>query len=98
MSVAVNGTEPTSVCLYTPFQTPVRSSAAFSDLLMHALRTLQLDVARIICSCFVPSSAMTMRCWCEGDIGDGDGVTIVFECDLRKGQVRAFNCHDLSAH
>jgi hypothetical protein len=25
------------------------------------------------------------------DIGDWDGVTIVFECDLQKRQVRAFN-------
>src|SRR5215813_13522296 len=34
MSVAVNGTEPTRVCLYMPFQTPVRSSAPSSDSLM----------------------------------------------------------------
>src|SRR6516164_9276759 len=34
MSVAVNGTEPTRVCLYMPFQTPVRSSAPLSVSLM----------------------------------------------------------------
>jgi hypothetical protein len=35
-----------------------------------------------------PPATIGLSFW---DIGDGDGVTIVFECDLQKGHVRAFN-------
>jgi hypothetical protein len=35
-----------------------------------------------------PPATIGLSFW---DIGDGDGVTIVFECDLQKRQVRAFN-------
>jgi hypothetical protein len=35
-----------------------------------------------------PPATIGLSFW---DIGDRDGVTIVFECDLQKRQVRAFN-------
>jgi hypothetical protein len=35
-----------------------------------------------------PPATIGLSFW---DVGDWDGVTIVFECDLQKRQVRAFN-------